>query len=164
MFDVAVSYQAFNNRLVINGNVGNDETSSNWAGDFDAEIKVDRQGKLRVTLFTRSADSYSNYLDNTQRSGLGVTYQDEFDTFGDFWRNIFMSRKRKEQYELEQLRKAEEELEKEAAEANIVKEEVLKPKENPMNFLEETGSVEYQEQGAEVYYYKEEEEGNVKAE
>ena len=164
MFDVAVSYQAFNNRLVINGNVGNDETSSNWAGDFDAEIKVDRQGKLRVTLFTRSADSYSNYLDNTQRSGLGVTYQDEFDTFGDFWRNIFMSRKRKEQYELEQLRKAEEELEKEAAEANIVKEEVLKPKENPMNFLEETGSVEYQEQGAEVYYYKEEEEGDVKAE
>ena len=75
-----------------------------------------------------------------------------------------MSRKRKEQYELEQLRKAEEELEKEAAEANIVKEEVLKPKENPMNFLEETGSVEYQEQGAEVYYYKEEEEGDVKAE
>ena len=60
--------------------------------------------------------------------------------------------------------RAEEELEKEAAEANIVKEEVLKPKENPMNFLEETGSVEYQEQGAEVYYYKEEEEGDVKAE
>lgn len=162
MFDVAVSYQAFNNRLVINGNVGNDETSSNWAGDFDAEIKVDRQGKLRVTLFTRSADSYSNYLDNTQRSGLGITYQDEFDTFGDFWRNIFMSRKRREQYELEILREAEEELEREAAEANIVKEEVLKPKENPMNFLEETGSVEYQEQGS-VYYYKEEEE-NVKAE
>ena len=160
MFDVAVSYQAFNNRLIINGNVGNDETSSNWAGDFDAEIKVDRQGKLRVTLFTRSADSYSNYLDNTQRSGFGVTYQDEFDTFGDFWRNIFFTRKRREQYELQQLRKAEEELEKEAAEANIVKEEILRPRENPMNFLEETGSVEYQEQEQEnqIYYYKEEEE------
>ena len=153
MVDVAVSYQAFNNRLIINGNVGNDETSSNWAGDFDAEIKVDRQGKLRVTLFTRSADTYSNYLDNTQRSGFGITYQDEFDTFGDFWRNLFLSRKRREQYELQLLKEAEEELEKEAAEANIVKEEVLKPRENPMNFLEETGSVEYQE-----------EEGNVKAE
>ena len=153
MVDVAVSYQAFNNRLIINGNVGNDETSSNWAGDFDAEIKVDRQGKLRVTLFTRSADTYSNYLDNTQRSGFGITYQDEFDTFGDFWRNLFLSRKRREQYELQLLKEAEEELEKEAAEANIVKEEVLKPRENPMNFLEETGSVEYQE-----------EEGDVKAE
>ena len=161
MFDVAVSYQAFNNRLIINGNVGNDETSSNWAGDFDAEIKVDRQGKLRITLFTRSADSYSNYLDNTQRSGFGITYQDEFDTFGDFWRNIFLSRKRREQYELQLLEEAEEELEREAAEANIVKEEVLRPRENPMNFLEETGSVEYQE----TEYQAEEYSGNsVKAE
>lgn len=170
MFDVAVSYQAFNNRLIINGNLGNDETSSNWAGDFDAEIKVDRQGKLRVTLFTRSADTYSNYLDNTQRSGFGVTYQDEFDTFGDFWRNIFFSRKRREQYELQKLQEAEDELEKEAAAANIVKEEVLRPRENPMNFLEETGTVEYQEdqdQGVQVYYYEEEEDksnNGVKAE
>lgn len=154
MFDVAVSYQAFNNRLIINGNLGNSETSSNWAGDFEAEIKVDRQGKLRITLFTRSADTYSNYLDNTQRSGFGLTYQDEFDTFGDFWRNIFMSRKRREQYELQLLKEAEDELEKEAAEANIQKENVLKPRENPMNYLNEGGSVEYQE-------YKEEE---VKAE
>ncbi|HIZ85846.1 MAG TPA: translocation/assembly module TamB [Candidatus Coprenecus stercoravium] len=136
MFDVAISYQAFNNRLIINGNVGNSETSSNWAGDFDAEIKVDKQGKLRVTLFTRSADSYSNYLDNTQRSGFGITYQDEFDSFGDFWRNIFFSRKRREEYELQLMKKAEAELEKEAAEANIVKEEIQKPKEDPMNYLE----------------------------
>ena len=144
MFDVAISYQAFNNRLIINGNVGNSETSSNWAGDFDAEIKVDRQGKLRITLFTRSADSYSNYLDNTQRSGFGITYQDEFDTFGDFWRNIFYSRKRKEQYELELMREAEEELEREAAEANIVKEEIQRPREDPLNFMEEeTGYTEY---------------------
>ncbi|HIZ87020.1 MAG TPA: translocation/assembly module TamB [Candidatus Coprenecus pullistercoris] len=146
MFDVAISYQAFNNRLIINGNVGNSETSSNWAGDFDAEIKVDKQGKLRITLFTRSADSYSNYLDNTQRSGLGITYQDEFDTFGDFWRNIFFSRKRKEQYELELMREAEEELEREAAEANIVKENVQKPREDPFNFLEDSGYTEYSEE------------------
>lgn len=145
MFDVAISYQAFNNRLIINGNLGNSETSSNWAGDFEAEIKVDRQGNLRITLFTRSADTYSNYLDNTQRSGFGITYQDEFDTFGDFWRNIFYSRKRKEEYELMQIMKAEEELEQEAKDANIVKEEVLKPKENPMNFTEDTGYTEYRE-------------------
>ena len=53
------------------------------------------------------------------------------------------------------------ELEREAAEANIVKEEVLRPRENPMNFLEETGSVEYQE----TEYQAEEYSGNsVKAE
>lgn len=144
MFDVAISYQAFNNRLVINGNVGNSETSSNWAGDFEAEFKVDKRGKLRITVFTRSADSYSNYLDNTQRNGFGVTFQDEFDTFGDFWRNLFFTKKRKEEYELEQLRKAEEDLKREAEEANIKKETVLRPKENPMEMNISNQSIQYQ--------------------
>lgn len=144
IFDVAISYQAFNNRLVINGNVGTRKTSSNWAGDFEAELKVDKRGKLRVTVFTRSSDSYSNYLDNTQRNGFGVTFQDEFDTFGDFWRNLFYTKKRKEEYELEQLRKAEEELKKEAEEANIKKEVILKPKDNPMEMTISNQSVIYQ--------------------
>ncbi len=110
MFDVAISYQAFNNRLIINGNVGNSKTSSAWAGDLDVEIKVDKQGKLRVSLFTRAADSYTNYLDNTQRSGFGISFQDEFDTFGEFIRSIFYTRKRKEKYELERIAKTEREL------------------------------------------------------
>ncbi len=114
MFDVAISYQAFNNRLIINGNVGNSKTSSAWAGDLDVEIKVDKQGKLRVMIFTRAADSYTNYLDNTQRSGFGISYQDEFDTFGEFIRSIFYTKKRKEQYELEKISKTERELLEEA--------------------------------------------------
>ena len=44
----------------------------------------------------------------------------------------------------ELMKEAEEELEKEAAEANIRKENVMKPKEDPLNFSEETGYVEYQ--------------------
>ncbi|MBQ1280508.1 MAG: translocation/assembly module TamB domain-containing protein, partial [Bacteroidales bacterium] len=143
MFDVALSYQAFNNRLIINGNVGNSETSSSaWAGNLEVEYKVDKQGKLRLNLFTRAADSYSNYLDNTQRSGLGISFQDEFDTFGELFRNIFYSRKRKEQYELERMRKALEELQKEAEQAKIKKEEILKPKEDPFKQTNEQ-SIEF---------------------
>ena len=41
------------------------------------------------------------------------------------------------------MREAEEELEKEAAEANIRKENVMKPKEDPMNLSEDTGYMEY---------------------
>lgn len=144
LFDVAISYQAFNNRLVINGNVGNSQTSSNWAGDFEVEFKVDKRGKLRITLFTRSSDTYSNYLDNTQRSGFGVTFQDEFDTFGDLWRNLFYSKKRKEEYELKLLKKAEEDLKREAEEALIKKEEILRPKENPIENINNQVTV-YQE-------------------
>lgn len=120
MFDVAISYQAFNNRLIINGNVGNKENSSNWGGNLEAEYKIDKNGKFRVTLFTRAADDFSNYLDNTQRSGFGFTFQDEFDTLGELWRNIFYSKKRREEYELEQLKKAEKEIRKEAEEANLI--------------------------------------------
>ena len=120
MFDVAISYQAFNNRLIINGNVGNKENSSNWGGNLEAEYKIDKNGNFRVTLFTRADDDFSNYLDNTQRSGFGFTFQDEFDTLGELWRNIFYSKKRKEEYELQKLKEAEEEIRKEAEEAKLI--------------------------------------------
>ncbi|MBR2947350.1 MAG: translocation/assembly module TamB domain-containing protein [Bacteroidales bacterium] len=145
MFDVALSYQAFNNRLIINGNVGNSiNSNSNWAGNLEIEYKVGKQGKLRLSGFTRAADSYSNYLDNTQRSGIGISFQDEFDTFKEFFRNLFLSRKRKEQYELERMKEALDELKKEAAEANIKKEDILKPKEDPLKLNDQqTELIEY---------------------
>lgn len=139
LFDVAVSYQAFDNRLILNGSVGNSQTSSNWAGNFDAEVKMDRRGKFRFTLFTRAADQYTNYLDNTQRSGFGFIFQDEFNSF----REIFMGRKRKEEYETMKLLEAEEELKKEAEKMNIKKETILKPKEDPMKNNVDVGSMQY---------------------
>lgn len=145
MFDVALSYQAFNNRVVINGNVGNSQTSSNWMGNFNAEVKIDKKGKFRVSLFTRSADDYSNYLDNTQRSGLGFTFQDEFDSIGELFRSIFMSKKKREDYENEQMLKTEAELLKETEKLNIKKEEVQGPKEDPMKLNNEAGLGQYRQ-------------------
>ena len=62
---------------------------------------------MRLKAFTRSPDDYSNYLDNTQRHGIGFTYQDEFDTFRELLRNIFWSKKRKEAYERQMIMEAE---------------------------------------------------------
>lgn len=84
VFDVAVSTQLFNNRVTVSGNVGNRQykptsaTSSDVVGDLDIEVKIDRNGKLRVKLFSHSADSYSNFLDNFQRNGIGLSYQKDF--------------------------------------------------------------------------------------
>ena len=103
IFDVAVSTQLFNNRVIVNGNVGNREynnSSSSGAdvvGNLDIEIKLDKSGQLRMNLFSHSADDYTNYLDNTQRSGVGIAYQREFNTFKEFIRNLFSSRKKREQ-------------------------------------------------------------------
>jgi len=93
IFDVAVSTQLFNNRVSINGNIGNRQyissSNSDIVGDLDIEIKLNRQGQVRLTLFSHSADQYSNYLDQSQRNGAGIVYQEDFNTIGELWRKIF---------------------------------------------------------------------------
>ena len=110
IFDVAMSTQLFNNRVIVNGTVGNRNAGGTGAqgdmvGDLDIEIKLDKPGQLRLSLFSHSADDYTNYLDNTQRNGVGVTYQREFNTFGEFFRNLFMSRKRRDELQQPEIRK-----------------------------------------------------------
>ncbi len=94
IFDVAVSTQLFNNRVSINGNIGNRQYmttggQSEVVGDIDVEIKLTKTGQLRLTLFSHSADQYSNYLDQSQRNGAGIIYQQEFNTFEELWRKMF---------------------------------------------------------------------------
>ncbi|MBR1926162.1 MAG: translocation/assembly module TamB domain-containing protein [Bacteroidales bacterium] len=99
IFDVAVSTQLFNNRVIVNGNVGNREygnsSREDVVGDVDIEIKLDKPGQVRLKLFSHSADDYTNFLDNSQRNGVGMTYQKEFSTFPELIRSIFSSRKRR---------------------------------------------------------------------
>lgn len=86
IFDVAVSTQLFNNRVVINGNIGNDpyaNSNRNVVGNIDVEIKLDNPGNTRLNLFSHAEDQYSSYNDNnnSQRSGIGIVYQKEFNSF-----------------------------------------------------------------------------------
>ena len=100
IFDVAVSTELFNNRVVMNGSVGNRDkrktastNSSDLVGDLDIEIKLDNNGEVRMNLFSHSADEYTSYLDNSQRNGVGLTYQKEFDSFKSFFKNLFRRKK-----------------------------------------------------------------------
>jgi flavorubredoxin len=97
-----VSTQLFNNRVVVNGNIGNRQYTSNnnknnVVGDIDIEIKLDRSGALRLNLFSHSADEYTNYLDDSQRNGVGLTYQTEFNSFKQLFKNIFTSKKKRQE-------------------------------------------------------------------
>lgn len=94
LFDVALSTQLFNNRVIVNGTVGNKQmmggtTTNEVAGDMDIEVKLNRSGSLRMKLFTHSADQYTSYLDNSQRHGGGVSFQKDFNTFRELFRSIF---------------------------------------------------------------------------
>ena len=101
VFDVAVSTQMFNNRVVVNGSVGNKQYTENAqtdvVGDLDIEIKLNKSGALRLNVFSHSADSYTNYLDNSQRNGVGLTYQTEFSSFRQFFKNMFSSKKKRQE-------------------------------------------------------------------
>ena len=94
LFDVAVSTELFNNRVIVNGAIGNRQWHNSTAtdevvGDLDIEIKLDKPGAVRLNLFSHSADMYTSYLDNSQRNGIGIAYQKEFNTFKEFFQNLF---------------------------------------------------------------------------
>lgn len=107
MFDVAVSTQLFNNRVVVNGSVGNrkDKNGSAYSngdivGDIDVELKLDKAGRFRLNAFSHSADDYTNFLDQLQRNGVGVSYQKEFNTAGEFFKTLFVPQRRQREEEL----------------------------------------------------------------
>lgn len=112
-FEVAVSTQLFNNRVIINGSMGNDPYSSSTGrdvkGNIDIEVKMDRQGKIRMTFFSHATDAYSNYLDMSQRTGIGIAYQHEFNRFRDLFR-----KKSAQQKEYERMLKIKEREERKA--------------------------------------------------
>ena len=103
IFDVAVSTQLFNNRIVVNGSVGNRKYSTSTSaygdvvGDLDIGYKVIKSGELILKLFSHSADEYTSSLDYSQRNGGGITYQKEFDNTWTFIRQLFMNKKRRAQ-------------------------------------------------------------------
>src|SRR5690606_12959565 len=60
--ELALSTQLFNDRVVIDGNLGvtdnsglsNNQNTSNFVGDFSIEYKITEDGKLRVKAFNQS--------------------------------------------------------------------------------------------------------------
>ena len=101
LFDVALSTQLFNNRVVVNGTIGNRRvlgtTTDEVAGDLDIDIKLNKPGTFRLNLFSHSADQYTSFLDNSQRNGIGFAYQREFNDLGQFFRDLFTPRREREE-------------------------------------------------------------------
>lgn len=87
--EVALSTQLFNNRLLVDGNVGvaNRQTNtSNIVGDVNIEYKITRDGKLRVRAFNKTNDQ-SLLLNNAQfTQGLGISYRKDFDRLSDLFK------------------------------------------------------------------------------
>lgn len=94
-FDVALSSSLFNNRLLINGNVGYRDKSTSlttFVGDFDIEYLLNRRGSLRIKAYNHFNDA-SYYLKSALTTqGLGIIYRKDFDNAS----YIFRKRKKRE--------------------------------------------------------------------
>ncbi len=113
--DASASLKLFKSRLVLNGSlynnqVGNDlftqnttlfsSNLSNYTKDFEAQYLITKDGKLTAKYSYRALNSTTLNTINDQLglqyvNGLGLVYQQDFDSFSEFLRNIFNRRKNK---------------------------------------------------------------------
>jgi hypothetical protein len=96
--EVALSTQLFDDRVIIDGNVGvrgdlkgnntvsSDERTSNIIGDVNVEVKITPEGRFRVKAFNRSNtfDVLNSNFPYTQ--GVGIFYRREFDSLYEIFR------------------------------------------------------------------------------
>jgi hypothetical protein len=89
--EVALSTQIFNNRVILNGNLGygrNQTAASNIIGDFDMEVKLNNSGSVRAKAYTHSNNDLI-YETSPTTQGVGVSFREEFNTFGDLLRRYW---------------------------------------------------------------------------
>ncbi len=104
--ELALSTQLLNDRVTLtaNGNmdVGNtknvtsNSTNNNIAGDFDVDVKLNKQGTLKLKAYSHTDEKiiYKNNSETIQ--GVGVSYQETFDTFKELFQKYFrLFKKRK---------------------------------------------------------------------
>ncbi len=100
-FEVALSTQLFDNRLIINGNFGmtydrSNRTASNIVGDVDINFKLTRDGRWILKAYNHSNVNSWYYYNNYDKvspytQGVGIAYQKDFNNIGE----IFANRKKK---------------------------------------------------------------------
>lgn len=87
--ELALSTQIFDDRLTLNGSAFNNKrnsASAPIAGNFNAELKLNKTGKLRAKAFARYNDDFLNTMtvtENEYTTGLGMMYREEFNNFKD---------------------------------------------------------------------------------
>ena len=89
-WQATMSTQLFQQRLIIDGNVGvanNPSTASNLVGDMSVEYKVTTDGKLRLRAFTQSNDYTNLTTIAPYTQGIGIFYREDFDTFNELFKN-----------------------------------------------------------------------------
>ena len=105
-YEVALSTQLLNNKIILSGNIGYGRDASGTSqdaegsiiGDFDIEVKLNKKGNIRAKAYTHSNNDVI-YETSPTTQGIGISYQEEFNAFRELVDKIktLFSRKRKKQ-------------------------------------------------------------------
>jgi len=94
---VGVSKKLFNDRISINGMVGVplNNSAQNLTGDFEIQYDVTPDGQITARAFTRSIQNdYQLAASQIYRHGVGLTYQIDFDSYGELVHRIFQKKQK----------------------------------------------------------------------
>lgn len=83
-FEVNISTNLFNNRLLIDGNLGYryQYGYNDFIGDFNIEYLLTPSGRIRLKAYNQTNDKL--YYSSLYTQGLGIMYREDFDT----WANL----------------------------------------------------------------------------
>jgi len=98
--ELALSTQMFNDRVSINGNIGNNSSqrtstnSNGLVGDADVNVKITNNGKLQLKAYNHSNNNLI-YETSPYTQGVGVSYREDFNDFNELWKKVKSIFKRK---------------------------------------------------------------------
>lgn len=90
-FELALSSQLLNNRLIFNGNFGyrDDAVNSNtFIGDFDLEYLLSKSGNLRLKAYNHYNDKNYYIKSALTTQGVGIMYKRDFTKFQELFQRI----------------------------------------------------------------------------
>lgn len=90
-FELALSSQLLNNRLIFNGNFGyrdNPMSNNQFIGDFDLEYLLSKSGNLRLKAYNHYNDKNYYIKSSLTTQGVGVIFKRDFGRFSDLFYRI----------------------------------------------------------------------------
>lgn len=91
--EFALSTQILNDRVSINGNIGNNSAqrttanNNNLVGDADVAVKLTNNGKLQLKAYNHSNNNLI-YETSPYTQGVGISYREDFNDFNELWQKM----------------------------------------------------------------------------
>jgi hypothetical protein len=88
-YEFSGSYK-FKDWLTVNGTIdvadNSKSTGRGVAGDYDAEVRLDKRDRVKFKMFSHEKQDYLLNTTTQSRQGVGIFFQNQFNSFGDLFR------------------------------------------------------------------------------